>query len=139
MRRKKNDGKNTELMAVAAPVSTGDNIYPNLPYSSMGAEIQEKRMFCVRVERPVKNRRQNRNISAGSRPRVFSMQSFLLSVSTKRVGYHLPFYVAGTIGFAVYTIRKSGISWEGEHIWRWREVSCLARQTVSRTTQRSFS
>ena len=34
--------KNTELMAVAAPVSTGDNIYPNLPYSSMGAEIQEK-------------------------------------------------------------------------------------------------
>ncbi len=31
-------------------------------------------------------------------------------------GITYPFYVAGTVCFCIYTIRKSGISWKGEHI-----------------------
>ena len=31
-------------------------------------------------------------------------------------GITYPFFVAGTIGFSIYTIKKSGISWKGGHI-----------------------
>lgn len=109
--------KNTELMAVAAPVSTGDNIYPNLPYSSMGAEIQEKenvlRAGGAACQKPqAKPEHIGRIAPASFLYAIF----FTFCLYKNASGITYPFYVAGTIGFAVYTIRKSGISWEGEHI-----------------------
>ncbi len=96
--------KNMESMAAGAIVSGGDNLYPNLPYK-VPEEVQRR--------------------TSSAKPELFhkiAPASFLYAVFftfclyKNASGIAYPFYVAGTIGFAVYTIRKSGISWKGEHI-----------------------
>lgn len=93
-----------ESMAAGAIVSGGDNLYPNLPYK-VPEEVQRR--------------------TSSAKPELFhkiAPASFLYAVFftfclyKNASGIAYPFYVAGTIGFAVYTIRKSGISWKGEHI-----------------------
>lgn len=99
--------KNMELMTVAAPASTGDNLYPNLPCKP-AAEIAEAKKKDQFAKPDLIN-------SAG--PACFLYAIFFTFCLYKNAsGITYPFYVAGTIGFAVYTIRKSGISWRGEHI-----------------------
>ena len=96
--------KNMESMAAGAIVSGGDNLYPNLPYK-VPEEVQRR--------------------TSSAKPELFhkiAPASFLYAVFftfclyKNASGIAYPFYVAGTIGFAVYTIRKSGISWKGGHI-----------------------
>lgn len=96
--------KNMESMAAGAIVSGGDNLYPNLPYK-VPEEVQRR--------------------TSSAKPELFNKiapASFLYAVFftfclyKNASGIAYPFYVAGTIGFAVYTIRKSGISWKGGHI-----------------------
>ena len=96
--------KNMESMTAGAIVSGGDNLYPNLPY---------------KVPEEVRRR------TSSAKPELFNKiapASFLYAVFftfclyKNASGIAYPFYVAGTIGFAVYTIRKSGISWKGGHI-----------------------
>lgn len=112
--------KNMELTIVGTPVSTGDNLYPNLP-----CKLPEK---AAAVEAPpVKTP----PIEAGEKKALFDKPEFAAKITPASLLYAVfftfclyknasgityPFYVAGTIGFAVYTIKKSGISWKGEHI-----------------------
>ena len=41
---------------------------------------------------------------------------FTFCVYKNASGIAYPFFVAGTIGFSIYTIKKSGIFWKGGHI-----------------------
>lgn len=96
--------KNTELITVAAPAPAGDNLYPNLP-CKLPAEEAKKNRFA-------KPELIGRIAPASLAYALF----FTFCLYKNASGITYPFYVAGTIGFAVYTIRKSGISWRGEHI-----------------------
>lgn len=99
--------KNTELMAVEAPASTGDNLYPNLPLGAAPGIAEEKK----------KDQFAKPGLINTIAPASFLYAVFFTFCLYKNAsGITYPFYVAGTIGFAVYTIRKSGISWRGEHI-----------------------
>ena len=99
--------KNTELMTVEAPVSTGDNLYPNLPLGAAPGTEDEKK----------KDQFAKPGLISTIAPASFLYAVFFTFCLYKNAsGITYPFYVAGTIGFAVYTIRKSGISWRGEHI-----------------------
>lgn len=99
--------KNTELMAVATPASTGDNLYPNLPLGAAPGTAEEKK----------KDQSAKPGLINTIAPASFLYAVFFTFCLYKNAsGITYPFYAAGTIGFAVYTIRKSGISWRGEHI-----------------------
>lgn len=99
--------KNTELIAAESPVIAGDNLYPNLPCNSTveAAEGKKKNPFA-------KPGLINSIAPASLLYAVF----FTFCLYKNGSGITYPFYVAGTIGFAVYTIRKSGVSWKGGHI-----------------------
>lgn len=99
--------KNTQLMTVAAPASTGDNLYPNLPLGAAPGTAEEKK----------KDQSARPGLINTIAPASFLYAIFFTFCLYKNAsGITYPFYAAGTIGFAVYTIRKSGISWRGEHI-----------------------
>ncbi len=96
--------KNTENMTAGMIVPGGDNLYPNLPYK-LPEEVRKKSSFA----RP--------ELVSRIAPASFLYAIFFTFCLYKNAsGIACPFYVAGTIGFAVYTIRKSGISWKGGHI-----------------------
>lgn len=85
-------------------VSEGDNLYPNLP-CKVPEEVRKRESFA----KP--------ELVSKIAPASFIYAIFFTFCLYKNAsGITYPFYVAGTIGFAVYTIRKSGISWKGGHI-----------------------
>lgn len=91
----------------ADPVPAGSNLYPNLPCGAVAeaAGAKKKDPFA----KP--------EFVAKIAPASFFYAIFFTFCLYKNAsGITYPFYVAGTIGFAVYTIRKSGVSWKGEHI-----------------------
>jgi len=99
--------KNTVNVPAGTLVSGGENLYPNLP------------------DRPVMEAEERRPLSQFAKPGFVSKVApasllyaifFTFCLYKNASGITYPFYVAGTIAFAVYTIRKSGISWKGEHI-----------------------
>lgn len=96
--------KNTELTIAGASASAGDNLYPDLPCK-------------LPLEGTKKNCSAKPDLIAGAAPASLLYALFFTFCLYKNAsGITYPFYVAGTIGFAVYTIRKFGISWKGEHI-----------------------
>lgn len=96
--------KNTELTIAGTSASAGDNLYPNLPCK-------------LPMEETKKNPFAKPDLIAKIAPASLLYAVFFTFCLYKNAsGITYPFYVAGTIGFAVYTIRKSGISWKGEHI-----------------------
>lgn len=96
--------KNTELMTAGQAASAGDNLYPNLPCKLPLAEAKKNQLAKAELVAKI--------APASLLYAVF----FTFCLYKNASGITYPFYVAGTIGFAVYTIRKSGISWKGEHI-----------------------
>ena len=99
--------KNTVNMSAEILVSEGNNLYPDLPDGNV-AEAPEREPFD-RFAKPAL-------ISKAAPASLIYAVFFTFCLYKNASGITYPFYVAGTIGFAVYTIRKSGISWEGEHI-----------------------
>ncbi len=99
--------KNTVNMSAEILVSEGDNLYPNLPDGNV-AEAPKREPFD-RFAKPAL-------ISKAAPASLIYAVFFTFCLYKNASGITYPFYVAGTIGFAVYTIRKSGISWRGEHI-----------------------
>ena len=111
--------KNTELTIVGAPASAGDNLYPNLPSKLPGEEEKKDSSVKPQLEKPqfAKPQFAKPQFAAKIAPASLLYAIFFTFCLYKNAsGITYPFYVAGTIGFAVYTIRKSGISWRGEHI-----------------------
>lgn len=99
--------KNMEVMTVGTPVPMGDNLYPNLPCKPAAEAVERKKRDPFAKPGLI-----NSIAPASFLYAIFF--TFCLYKNASGIAY--PFYVAGTIGFAVYTIRKSGISWKGEHI-----------------------
>lgn len=99
--------KNTEFITVTASGERGDNIYPNLPCKPIEASAEKKKKDPFAKPGLI-----NKIAPASFLYAVF----FTFCLYKNASGITYPFYVAGTIGFAVYTIRKSGISWKGEHV-----------------------
>lgn len=96
--------KNTVSMAAGTVVSVDGNLYPNTLYK-VPEEVRRKTSFA----KP--------EFAAKAAPASFLYAIFFTFCLYRNAsGITYPFYAAGTIGFAVYTIRKSGISWSGEHI-----------------------
>lgn len=94
-------------MSAEILVSEGNNLYPDLPDGNV-AEAPEREPFD-RFAKPAL-------ISKAAPASLIYAVFFTFCLYKNASGITYPFYVAGTIGFAVYTIRKSGISWRGEHI-----------------------
>lgn len=99
--------KNTVNMSAETLVSGGENLYPNLP--ELPAVEAPKRESFDKFAKP-------ELISKIAPASLIYAIFFTFCLYKNASGITYPFYVAGTIGFAVYTIRKSGISWKGEHI-----------------------
>ena len=95
---------NTVNAAAGTLVSGEGNLYPNSLYK-MPEEVRKEPSSA-------KPELAEKVAPAGFLYAVF----FTFCVYKNASGIAYPFYVAGTIGFAVYTIRRSGISWRGEHI-----------------------
>ena len=96
--------KNTEQMTAAEPASTGENLYPSLSCK-------------LPAEKPKRDPFAKPEFAAKIAPASLLYAVFFTFCLYKNgSGITYPFYVAGTIGFAVYTMRKSGIFWKGEHI-----------------------
>ena len=99
--------KNTVNMSAETLVSGGENLYPNLP--ELATLEAPKREPFDKAAKP-------ELISKIAPASLIYAIFFTFCLYKNPSGITYPFYVAGTIGFAVYTIRKSGISWKGEHI-----------------------
>lgn len=96
--------KNTVIAAAGTSVSGGGNLYPNTLYKV--PEEVRKKSSSAKPE-----------LADKVAPACFLYAVFFTFCLYRNAsGIAFPFYVAGTIGFAVYTIRRSGISWRGEHI-----------------------
>ncbi|RKJ46843.1 DUF4173 domain-containing protein [bacterium 1XD8-76] len=95
---------NTVIAAAGTSVSGVDNLYPNELYKV--PEEVRKKSSSAKPE-----------LAEKVAPACFLYAVFFTFCLYRNAsGIAFPFYVAGTIGFAVYTIRRSGISWRGEHI-----------------------
>lgn len=99
--------KNNVNMPAETLVSGGENLYPNLP--ELPAVEAPKRDSFDKFAKP-------ELISKIAPASLIYAIFFTFCLYKNASGITYPFYVAGTIAFAVYTIRKSGISWKGEHI-----------------------
>ena len=99
--------KNTVNQTAGTMVSGGENLYPNLPHPPVMEA--EKRLPYEQFAKPGL-------ISKIAPASLLYAIFFTFCLYKNASGITYPFYVAGTIGFAVYTIRKFGISWKGEHI-----------------------
>lgn len=122
--------KNMELTAVAADVGTGENLYPILPCKSAvsAAETQKENPFVknatyvgynshTAAEEQKQNPAAKPDLINRIAPASFLYAIFFTFCLYKNAsGITYPFYAAGTIGFAVYTIKKSGISCKSGHI-----------------------
>lgn len=99
--------KNTVNISAETSVSGGENLYPNLP-KLPAVEVSKGES----LDKSVKPELIGKIAPVSLIYAIF----FTFCLYKNPSGITYPFYVAGTIGFAVYTIRKSGISWKGEHI-----------------------
>ena len=99
--------KNTVNVTAGTFVSGGENLYPNLSHQTP-MEVEKKLPYAQFAKPGL--------ISKMAPASLLYAIFFTFCLYKNSSGITYPFFVAGTIGFAVYTIRKSGISWKGEHI-----------------------
>ena len=78
----------------------------------------EQNMINVKAEpaNVTKSSGKSKYISEIAPASLFYAVFFTFCVYKNASGIAYPFFVAGTIGFSVYAIRKAGISWKGGHI-----------------------
>jgi len=94
-----------------------ENLYPN--FSCIPAEGSEENMPAALPEN-----KESKNVSAAKAETMKKIGPagllyaifFTFCLYKNGSGITYPFYAAGSVCFCIYIIRKSGISWKGEHI-----------------------